>query len=145
MVMCEFTKCLLWLMIGLWGLVRKFFSFKAQPKIKRKKPLDITSKNKEKTTTMTVFKHADVHIEQLSAFLNINKISSGMFPNSIYQLCWDKPWIWARLHYHYFLPKQSGNREEPTKVCFITQHLKVSQKMLSKLIGERSLRYIYTL
>ena len=75
-------------MIRLWGLVCTFFFFsKAQSKIIRKNKLDIVSKNKEKTTTMTVFKHTDVHIAQLSAFLNIKKISSGMFPNSICQLC----------------------------------------------------------
>lgn len=37
----------------------------------KKNKIDILSKNKEKTTTMTAFKHADVHIKQLSAFLNI--------------------------------------------------------------------------
>lgn len=59
MVMWEFTKCLLGLKIGLWGLVcRYFYPSKMQSKIMRKKNIDIVSKNKEKTTTMTAFKHA---------------------------------------------------------------------------------------
>lgn len=127
MVMCEFTKRLLWPMIGLWGLLcRFFFSSKAQLKIMRKNKLDVVWKNKQKTTTVTVFKHADVHTEQLSTFLNAKKISSGMIPNSMCQLCWDKPWIWTGLHYN-FCPKQSRNKEGPTKVCFITKHLKVKR------------------